>query len=289
MDDTGKALLHLMFDPGESICVSNSQFAYHSLPLEKVMGGELELISPNEKVSLQCVNSNDLTLVAINPINGFRQDSNVYKYRSFLYEIDTGSLKEQWGYLKHMGIPTSALVFSGNKSIHALVTLDELISNEKTYRYLYDWSLRILTMCDRQVKTPSKCIRIPGAYREPGKKQRLIEIKSRISHKEFFDWLNKYDHLRPRAKERKIVPTGHADFSRLSPWARAMLTKGITFNNRGRNQTWFGLAYDLALAGYTEEQGIEILLPRFQEEHNFKEKELLTTISSAFKKVLENQ
>jgi hypothetical protein len=49
------------------------------------------------------------------------------------------------------------------------------------------------------------------------------------------------------------------------------------------------LAYDFALAGYTEEQAISILESRFEPEHDFKEKEWMTAIRSAYKHVLENK
>jgi hypothetical protein len=102
------------------------------------------------------------------------------------------------------------------------------------------------------------------------------------------DWLNQYEHLRPKVKPKKEIPEGHADFSRLSPWARIMLSKGIVFKN-GRNQTWFGLAVDCALAGFSEELTIETFMQRFTEESDFKEKELLITIGSAFKYVNEGK
>jgi|ERR1700688_2930052 len=281
MDPTGQSLLKLLFNEGETVCVSKNKFGYHSLPLENIFKEKVTLLSPNNDVPISECNSSDLLLVAINPIQGFRLDSNVYKFRTFLWECDTGSIKDQIGYFKHLKLPLSAQIFSGNKSVHAITVLDEDLPDEKTYRYLYNWALKVLTMCDPACKNPSRSVRIPGVYREPGKKQRLISLNGRIKLKDFMDWLNQYDHLRPKVKEKKEIPEGEADFSRLSAWAKIMLTKGIVFKS-GRNRTWYGLAYDLALAGFTEEQTIEILGQRFQEESDFKEKEWLTTIKSAF-------
>jgi hypothetical protein len=286
MDPTGKSLLKLMFNEDESICVHNSKYSYHSIPRNSAMDGRISLISENTNQPTRYCDSKDLIFVAINPMQGFRKDSSATKFRSFLWEIDSGPLKHQIEYLKRIGVPISAQIFSGNKSVHAVTVLDEDLPNEKTWRYLCSWALKILTMCDDKCKNPSRSVRIPGAYREPGKKQRLISIGNRVKLKDFIAWLNKYEHLRPKVREKKRIISGQPDFSRLSPWARAMLTKGITFKN-GRNQGWFGLAYDLALAGFSEEQGIEILSQRFTEEDDFKEKEFLTTIRSAFKKVEE--
>ncbi len=283
MDSTGESLLKLLFDPGENISVSNNQFAYHSIPLEKALSGQISLLSTNDFSVTQC-DSSELILVSINPIEGFRKDSNVSKFRTFLWECDTGSIQEQLNSFKKTGLPISAQVFSGNKSVHAVTVLeDKELPDEKTYRHLYLWALKILTFCDQNCKNPSRSVRIPGAYREPGKKQRLISLKGRIKLEDFYKWLNQWPQLRPMPKQRKPY-NGEADYSRLSGWAKRMMSSGITFRN-GRNQTWFALAVDFALAGFTEDQTIELLSPKFLEEHDFKEKEWLITVGSAFKYV----
>lgn len=288
MHKDGKDLLKLLFNEGETVCVSNNEFGFHSIPLEKALDGEIELISPNETATITYCDSSKLTMVAINPISGWRRDECSTAFRSFLIELDVGSIKEQMGYISHMKVPFSAQIFSGGKSVHTVITLDEDIPDEKTYRALCVWIFNILTLADDKCKNPSRSTRIPGASREPGKKQRLIKMKKRVSHKELMGWLNKYEHLRPKVNERRKVAAGEADFDRLSPWARGMLKKGIDFKN-GRNQTWYALAMDFALAGFTEEQAIEKLGLKFTEEYDFKEKEWLTTVASAFKHVDENK
>lgn len=288
MDPTGQSLLKLLFNPGETICVSNNEFGFHSVPLEEALDGTITLNSPNEKVRPKVCNTQRLTMVAINPIKGFREDQNVTAYRSFLVEIDIGTIDDQIGTLAHIGIPASIQIFSGNKSVHTIITLDEDLPNEAQYRHLAVWILNIIRVADQKCKNPSRSARIPGAYREPGKKQTLIKLNKRVSHKELFDWLGKYPHLEPKVREKKVVIPGQEDFYKLSAWAKGMLTKGITFRN-GRNQTWYALAMDLALAGFSEDSALEILGKRFEEEHDFKEKEFLITIASAFKRVNEGK
>lgn len=286
MNPDGRSLLRLMFNDGETVCPSNNKYSYHSIPLENAMDGRITLVSKDD-TKLRYCDPSDLILVGINPINGFRLDENVTVFRSFLWEVDVGTIPEQIKYLKALNVPISAQVFSGNKSVHAITVLDEPIENEKTYRYLYEWAHRIITLADKNCKNPSRSIRIPGAYREPNKQQRLISIGKRIKTDDFMKWLRKYEHLRPTIKEKRI-PTGKGDFGLLSPWARGMISKGVEFSKRGRNQTWYALAMDFALAGYTEEQTIEKLSECFTEERDFKEKEFLVTIGSAFKKVNES-
>lgn len=284
MDPTGQSLLKLLFNEGESICVSDNAYGYHSIPLETALSGEIDLVSPNDPDKIRKTDSSKLILAAINPINGWRRDNSVTAFRSFLIEIDTGTLKEQLGTINHFKMPFSAQTFSGNKSVHTVITLDEDLPDEKTYRSIANWIFNIVTMCDQNCKNPSRSVRIPGAYREPGKKQRLIKLNKRVTHKELFDWLNQYEHLRPKAREKRESIPNQADFSLLSNWARGMMKKGISFE-RGRNLTWFALSVDFAKAGYTEDQTIEVLNKNFSEEHDFKEKEWLTAIRSGFKHV----
>lgn len=289
IDATGQMLLKLLFNENETICVSNSKFGYHSIPLEKVLSGSVPLLSPNEQSGLQHCKSSDLILAAINPIKGFRLDSNVYKFRTFLWEIDTGSIPQQIEYLKNCGVPLSAQVFSGNKSVHALTVLDEDLSSEAEYRELYAWALRIMVLCDQNCKNPSRSVRIPGAYREPGKKQRLMDMTDRISIASFKTWLNLHESCRPKPRQKRLPIDGEEDdYNRLSIWARINLKKGIDFK-LGRNKTWYSLAYDFALSGYSEDKTIDILSKYFTEERDFKEKEWLITIGSAFKHVEENK
>jgi len=287
VDPTGQALLKLLFNEGETICVSNNEFGFHSILLEDALSEEVTLLSPNDTVPIRQCPSSELTLVAINPIRGFRRDESVTAFRSFLVEMDVGSIKDQLGTIDHLKMPFSVQVFSGNKSVHTVITLDEDLPDEKTYRSIGEWLFRIITLADKNCRNPSRSVRIPGAYRGPGKKQRLIRLNKRVTHKELFDWINKFEHLKPVVKEKREF-SGDGDYSRLSPWARVMMKEGIVFRN-GRNQTWFALAVDFALAGFTEEQTIDLLGHKFTEESDFKEKEFLITLGSAFKYVDEGK
>lgn len=279
-----KSILALMFDDSDSVCPSNSKWAYHSMPIGSILSGSVCLVSPNEKVYNQVIKSEELTLLAINPINGFRSDSNVTAYRNFLFELDVGTLTSQMRYSKNIGLPYSAAIFSGNKSIHFLVCLDQDL-DEKTYRLLYEWALKIGTLFDQACKNPSRSVRIPGAIRpETGKKQQLIENNGKTKLEDFLTWLSKYEHLRPKAKKKRKSLTSEPDFDMLSPWLKTQLKEGLDFTG-GRNQKWFAIFCDFALAGYPEEEAIQILEQHFQEEHDFKEKEWLITAASAYKKM----
>lgn len=289
MHEDGQQILELMFQSGETICVSNSKFGYHSIPLEKALDGPLALIPPlveGKTIEEQLVHcdSADLTLVALNPIEGYRRDANVKKYRNFLIELDVGTTDEQMEYIRRSGLPYSAMIFSGNKSIHTLISLTKDLPDEKTYRAIATWILSILPLADQNIKNPSRSIRIPGAEREIGKFQQLYEFKGKVELKALTAWLNKYPDSKPKERRKPRV-SGEEDIDMLKkPWVVEKLDNAKAgFPGIGRNQGWFQLASNFRNAGFSEERTIEILEKYFEEEHDFKEKEFLNSISQAFK------
>lgn len=299
MHETGKQLLKLMFRPGESICVSHNKYGYHSLPLEEVLGNDEITLIPTEesckKRNLEFIPENydrvktdNLLMVALNPINGYRIDKNCVAYRSFLVELDIGTIPQQINTLNHIKLPFSAQIFSGNKSVHTLITLSEDIPTEKQYRFVAQWILNIIKLADQNIQNPSRSIRIPGPYREPGKQQTLIEIRDKVDTQVFMEWLNKYEKLKPEIKIPRKISGTKANFDRLSPWAQSILKKGPKFG-KGRNIGYFSLAVDFAIAGYNQDQAIDVLNRIYTEEDDFREKEFLAAIASGYKYAEENK
>lgn len=269
-----------MFKEGETVCVSHMKYGYHSMPLPNAFLSEVTLVPPDPRHQTLKVPGEYLTLVALNPIQGFRIDANCTAYRNFLIEMDVGSLKQQLEYIKALNMPYSACVFSGSKSLHFLISLDTDLPNETTWRKLFQWMLNVVTLADQQAKNPSRSIRIPGGIREPGKIQRLVEMKGPVKLADLAKWLSKYEHLKPKPIEKR-EPSGDCDFSKLNGWAKKKLIDGI--RSPGRNQQWFSMGCEMALAGYSLDSTIDILSEFFTEENDFKEREWLSSIKSGFK------
>lgn len=277
-----------MFREGESVCVSHNKYGYHSIPLYAVSSDEVPLISPHSNVPIRYIHSNDLTLVSLNPNNKWREDKSCTAFRNILVEIDTGSIKSQIEYIKTINLPYSAIIFSGNKSAHVLISLDQDFPNEETYRLFAQWTLRAIPLADQKTFNPSRSIRIPGAYREPGKKQRLIEFKGPVKIADLADWLKKHPEARPNNKPVRERTSDEFNYDKIRPWAKKRLARIKEFGldkRKGRSNQWYALAYEFALSGYAESDTIEILGGFFTPEKDFKEKEWKTTIRSAFKTV----
>lgn len=282
MHKTGQDLLNLMFRSGETVCVSNNRYGYHSIPLENALNGDSTLVSPNPDYPIQKVPSDSLTLVALNPIKGWRDDASVTAYRNFLVEMDYGLMSAQMEYAKKIELPYSAVVFSGSKSLHFLISLDQDLPSYEVYYTLAEWILKIASAADQNTKNPSRSIRIPGAEREPGKMQLLVEMKGVTSLKDLAVWLAKHPDAKPKEPEKRTI-SDHADFSKVKPWVKQRLVKGIVGAKQGRNKEWFAIAVEFAIAGYSEDDALDLLSEYFNPDRDFKEREWKTSIHSGFK------
>lgn len=290
MHETGQKLLKLMFRPGETVCVSHNHYGYHSIPLERATSGIVNLVPTEDSLAarkltleegIERIDSSNLIMCALNPILGQRADGNCTAYRNFLIEMDTGPLKEQLAYIKKIGLPYSAVVFSGNKSLHFLISLDRDLPSESVYRKFSEWTLSIATVADQQTKNPSRSIRIPGAYREPKKKQLMVEFVGPTKLEDFVTWLKKHPDEMPKEKVKK-EPSGEFDFEGLAEWVVDRIINGLD-PTKGRNIQWFSIACEFALAGYSEDGTMDILADYFTPDRDFKEREWKSAIRSGFK------
>lgn len=295
MHETGKKLLSLMFKPGETVCVSHNKYGYHSIPLEEVLTKSEVTLVPTEdscaKRNLEWIPENfdssptdKLTLVSLNPVKGFREDINVTAYRSFLIEMDYGPLAQQLAYAKAMGMPYSAVVFSGNKSLHFLITLDQDLPSYEVYYHMAEWILGTMTMADPNTKNPTRSIRIPGVEREPGKLQRLVELNGPVKLQDLSAWLRKHPEGKPETTEKRAV-SEYPDLKLVKPWVGKRLRDGLD-PRQGRNTQWYAIACEFALAGFSEDDTIDKLRNYFTPDRDFKEREWKVTIRSAFKNML---
>ena len=279
----GKQLIALLFNEGEQVCVSHDGYGYSSVSLDSLNYEVLELISPNQEIKDKTIKTDEIRLISLNPVNGFRRDENCTSYRSFLVECDDGPLPEQLKYVNEMKMPYSACVFSGGKSLHFAITLDKDFAGYEIYYYYATWILNVMSKADQNTKNPTRSIRMAGALRETGRKQHLVEMKCRISFDELNAWLSQYDGFKPtgffskkKEGERSEIPLS----DRVVPWwVTKELKEGLDIS-KGRNRRWFQIASEFGRVGYDEEETVDILDSYFQPEYNFKRPEWVTTVRS---------
>lgn len=130
--------------------------------------------------------------IRFNPLdgNGVRND-NVTDYRFALVESDSMSLGRQNAILRELELPIAALVFSGKKSIHAIVKVEAPDYSEyrKRVEYLYKVCEKNGLKVDTQNKNPSRLSRMPGVVRN-GHKQFLMATNiGKASWEEWHEWI----------------------------------------------------------------------------------------------------
>lgn len=126
--------------------------------------------------------------VRINPLDGNGiEDKNVTDYRNILIECDNLDLNEQIEKLEKIKIPIRALVYSGGKSVHAIVPVNA--SSESEYRFIFNFIRNIMhdagMEIDKSNINPSRLSRLPGVLRGDHKQ---FLIKTNIGMESFQEW-----------------------------------------------------------------------------------------------------
>lgn len=119
--------------------------------------------------------------LSINALTGWRSDANVATHRNFLLEFDQGTFEAQKAIVQASGVPISAAVSSGNKSIHFYVCLQEPVTAVE-YAHLARRLFLALPTADKSCKNPSRLARLPGRIRpDTGKLQECLYTAARTS------------------------------------------------------------------------------------------------------------
>lgn len=118
--------------------------------------------------------------IRFNPLDGKgAKNENVTDYRYALVESDAIPVEQQNGIMHDLQLPIAALVYSGGKSLHAIVRVDAGTYDEyrKRVDFLYSVCDKNGLKVDRQNRNPSRLSRMPGVIRK-GRKQFLIETNT---------------------------------------------------------------------------------------------------------------
>ena len=130
--------------------------------------------------------------ICFNPVDGTgRKDANVTAYRYALVECDNMELGKQQAIIKQLELPCAALVYSGGKSVHAIVKVDapDYTEYRKRVDYLYAACQKNGLTIDQQNRNPSRLSRMPGIPRGE-KRQVLLETNiGKSCWDEWRDWL----------------------------------------------------------------------------------------------------
>ena len=130
--------------------------------------------------------------IRFNPLDGKDcKNENVTDFRYALVESDAMDLDQQNALIRELELPVAALVFSGKKSLHAIVKIEAADYREYRQRveYLYNICKKNGLKLDTQNKNPSRLSRMPGVIRN-GKKQFLVDTNiGKESWEEWQEWI----------------------------------------------------------------------------------------------------
>ena len=126
--------------------------------------------------------------IRINPLDGGGvKDTNVSNYRNILIECDNLDLNEQIEKLEKIKIPISAMVYSGSKSIHAIIPVNA--GSDAEYRFQFNFIRNIMHEAGMEIDkaniNPSRLSRLPGVLR--GEHKQFL-IKTHIGMDSFQEW-----------------------------------------------------------------------------------------------------
>lgn len=224
-------------------------------------------------------------LITYNAMRGERLDTRA-GLRTFLLEWDTGTVDEQLQHIKDNGIPVSSLVWSGNKSVHALIVLETPIPNIDAYRYLARWACTAAGADGANIN-PCRFTRIPECVNvETLSEQTLLFIGKRTPNAVFDAWLMKNHSKAPVAAAEPIVRKFDTpNLNGLKPWTKMLLNKGL--RKGSRNRAMYEIAVDLWRNGFSKDQALVYLGQKrgILVQEDFSWKEIHTTVWSAYRRL----
>lgn len=126
--------------------------------------------------------------IRFNPLDGKGcKNENVTEYKFALVESDTMEVEKQNAIIRELELPVACLVYSGKKSLHAIVKIgaDNYDEYRKRVDYLYSICKKNGLQIDTQNRNPSRLSRMPGVIRGD-KKQFLVDTN--IGKKDWNEW-----------------------------------------------------------------------------------------------------
>ena len=155
--------------------------------------------------------------IRFNPLDGKGvKNENVTEYRYALVESDSMDIASQNAVIRELELPVACLVYSGGKSLHAIVRIDAGSYEEYRARvdYLYKVCAKNGLDIDKQNRNPSRLSRMPGVVRGEHK-QFLVDTNiGKSSFEEWRDWIESVNDDLP---DEENLSTFFDDLPALAP------------------------------------------------------------------------
>ena len=155
--------------------------------------------------------------IRFNPLDGKGvKNENVTEYRYALVESDSMPIAQQNAVMRELELPIAVLVYSGGKSLHAIVRIDA--PNYEEYRKRVDYLYKVCKEngleIDRQNRNPSRLSRMPGVIR--GEHKQFIVDKN-IGKSDFSEWKDYIESINDDLPDPESLAADWEDMPELAP------------------------------------------------------------------------
>lgn len=155
--------------------------------------------------------------IRFNPLDGKGvKNENVTDFRYALVESDSMPLEQQNAVIRELELPVAILVYSGGKSLHAIVRIDA--PNYDEYRKRVDFLYKVCKDngldIDRQNRNPSRLSRLPGIIRN-GKKQFIVD--KNIGKESYAEWKDYIESINDDLPDPESLRDNWDDLPELAP------------------------------------------------------------------------
>lgn len=260
-----------IFDPEDETCFAQDAFGTALF--------QVEAAKPEEPIY------KTLQYFSINPMHTSRADRNVVKYRNFLVEFDDITIEEQFKIVASMNMPFTTATYSGNKSVHFIISLEEPLENRALYDFSAKWIYNILgDKVDEKNKNPSRFSRVPGGINaKTDKEQKLLKVRSRVKNSTLERWIEQFPDHMPNTSttaQQTVALSDEANPALLSGWTRHLLQYGIYEGKR--NDQWFKMGFNFIEAGFSLEEALSYVKENADCLGDFSFGEIATCFKSAY-------
>lgn len=162
-------------------------------------------------------NHNAGAWIRFNPLDGAGvKNENVTDFRYALVESDNLEVEKQNAIIRELELPVAMLVYSGGKSLHAIVRIDAANYDEYRSRvdYLYSVCQKNGLTLDKQNRNPSRLSRMPGIER--GERRQFI-VDSDIGKSSFAEWREWIESVNDSLPDPETLSEVWEDMPPLSP------------------------------------------------------------------------
>jgi len=130
--------------------------------------------------------------IRFNPLDGKGvKNDNVTEYRYALVESDNIDIERQNAIIRELELPVAVLVYSGSKSLHAIVRIEAANYDEyrKRVDFLYNICQKNGLSPDTQNRNPSRLSRLPGVQRGNSRQYIVDTNIGKASWNEWREWI----------------------------------------------------------------------------------------------------